>query len=121
MAAQQFGTASTFGLTFETGVITDTIGYSYSNESKVLKNGTGDVTGKSYYNESAEVTYSGYIPTSTPYAAAIGTAITLITTLPDFFGGTVGTDTIAEGVTLSYSSEDYERVEVTAMHHPLMA
>ena len=119
--AQQFGTASTFGLVFETGVITDTIGYSYSNESKVLKNGTGDVTGKTYFNESAEVTYSGYIPTSTPYATPIGAAITLVTALPDFFSGAVGSDTIAEGVTISYSSEDYERVEVTAMHHPLMA
>ena len=119
--AQQFGTASTFGLTFETGVITDSIGYSYSNESKVLKNGTGDVTGKTYFNESAEVTYSGYIPTSTPYTGAIGAAITLVTALPDFFSGTVGTDTIAEGVTLAYSSEDYQRVDVTATHHPLMA
>jgi len=119
--AQQFGTESPFGLTFETGVITDSIGYSYSNESKVLKNGTGDVTGKTYFNESAEVTYSGYIPTSTPYTGAIGSAITLVTALPDFFSGTVGTDTIAEGVTITASSEDYQRVDVTATHHPLMA
>ena len=119
--AQQFGTEATFGLTFETGVITDSIGYSYSNESKVLKNGTGDVTGKTYFNESAEVTYSGYIPTASAYTGAIGAAITLVTALPDFFSGTVGTDTIAEGVTLAYSSEDYQRVDVNATHHPLMA
>ena len=119
--AQQFGTASTFGLTFETGVITDSIGYSYSNESKTLKNGTGDVTGKTYFNESAEVTYSGYIPTSTPYNVAVGAAITLATALPDFFSGSVGSDTIAEGVTIAYSSEDYQRVDISAVHHPLMA
>ena len=118
--AQQFGTASTFGLTFETGVITDSIGYSYSNESKVVKNGVGDVTGKTYFNESAEVTFSGFLPTSSPYATAVGAEITLVTALPDFFSGAVGTDTIAESVTLAYSSEDYQRVDVTAMHHPLI-
>lgn len=118
--AQQFGTASTFGLTFETGVITDSIGYSYSNESKVIKNGTGDVTGKTYFNEAAEVTYSGFLPTASPYATAVGSAITLSTALPDFFSGAVGTDTIAESVSLAYSSEDYQRVDVSATHHPLI-
>ena len=118
--AQQFGTAAPFGLTFETGVITESLGYSYSNESKVLKNATGDVTGKTYYNESAEVTYSGFLPTSSPYATAVGAAITLATSLPDFFSGSVGTDTVAEGVTIAHSSEDYQRVDVTAMHHPLI-
>ncbi len=38
--AQQFGTAATFGLTFETGIITDGLTYNYSNENKVLRNGS---------------------------------------------------------------------------------
>jgi hypothetical protein len=118
--ATQFGTAATFGLTFETGIITDSISYSYSQESKVLKNGTGDTTGKSYYDERCEIAIAGYIPTATPFATTLAALITLVTAPTDFFVGSVGTKTIVESVTKSTSNEDYQRIEVSAMHHNLI-
>ena len=116
--ATQFGTASTFGLTFETGIITDSIGYSYTQENKALRNGTGDITGKTYYNEQIEVSIAGYIPTSTPYATTLAAAITLVTAPEDYLKGSVGASTIVESVTRTHTIEDYERIEVTAINHP---
>lgn len=116
--ATQFGTASTFGLTFETGIITDSIDYTYSQENKVLKSGSGDTSGKTYYDEKIELTISGYIPTSTPYATTLAAAITLVTAPTDFLKGSVGSSTICEGVKRTLSNEDYQRIEVTAVNHP---
>ena len=119
--AQQFGTAATFGLTFETGIITDGLTYNYSNENKVLRNGSGDITGKTYYNEQIEISISGFIPTSTPYSTTLGALITLVTAPTDYLAGSIGTKTIVETVNKTLSSEEYERIEVGAMHHPLIA
>jgi hypothetical protein len=119
--ATAFGTSATFGLVTETGIITDSIGYSYSQESKVVRNGTGDVTGKTYYDERAEVTISGFIPTSSPFAGTMAATVTLVTAIPDYFKGSAGSSTIIESVTRTHSNEDYQRIEVTAMNHPLIA
>ncbi|MGA0019467.1 MAG: hypothetical protein ACO3IL_05690 [Steroidobacteraceae bacterium] len=118
--ATSFGTAAPFGLTFETGIITDSLSYSYTQENKALRNGTGDITGKTYYNEQIEVSISGYIPTSTPYATTLAAAITLVTAPEDYLKGSIGTTTIVESVTRSHTIEDYQRIEVTAMNHPLI-
>jgi len=119
--ATQFGTGSTFGLTFETGVITDGITYNYSQESKVIRSGSGDTTGKTYYDEKCEIGISGYIPTSTPFATTLAAEITLVTAPTDFFKGSVGSKTIVESINKTTSNEDYQRIEVSAMHHPLIA
>ena len=119
--ATQFGTAATFGLTFETGVITESIGYNYSQSSKVLRNGSGDVTGKSYYDEQLEISISGYLPTSTPFATTLAAAITLATAPTDYFKGSVGTNTICESINKTLSNEDYQKIDITAMHHPLIS
>lgn len=119
--ATAFGTSATFGLVTETGIITDSIGYSYSQESKVVRNGTGDVTGKTYYDERAEVTISGFIPTSTPFSGTLADTISLVTAIPDYFKGSANASTIVESVTRTHSNEDYQRIEVTAMNHPSLA
>jgi len=116
--ATSFGTGSTFGLTFETGIITDNITYSYGHESKVLRNGTGDVSGKTYYDERIEISIAGYIPTSPPYATTLAAAITLVTTPTDYLKGSVGSSTIVESITRTHTSEDYQRIEISAMNHP---
>jgi hypothetical protein len=118
--ATSFGTASTFGLTFETGIITDSIGYSYTQENKALRNGTGDITGKTYYNEQIEVSIAGYIPTTSAYSTTLAALITLATAPTDYLVGSLGTKTIVESITRTHTVEDYQRIEVTAMHHPLI-
>ena len=119
--ATQFGTAATFGLTFETGIITESINYTYGQSNKVLRDGSGSVTGKSYYDENCELAIAGYIPTSTPFATTLAALITLVTAPTDYFAGSVGTKTIVESITKSLSNEDYQKLDITAMHHPLIS
>lgn len=121
--ATQFGTASAFGLTFETGVITENIAYSYSFEEKSLRSNVGDETGLTCYNEKAEVTFGGYVPTSSPYATPIAAALTLATAVPDFFTVTAGGNakTITKTVNRTFTNDDYSKVDVGATYYPLMA
>lgn len=116
--ATQFGTLSNFGLTFETGIITDNITYNYGQESKPVRSGSGDVIGKTYYDERIELSISGYIPSSSAYSTTLAAAITLVTAPTDYLKGSVGGTTIVESITRTHSSEDYQRIEVSAMNHP---
>jgi hypothetical protein len=119
--ASQLGTASTFGLTFETGVITENISYSFSLEEKTLRSGVGDETGWTGYNEKAEVTFDGYLPTSSPYASKLAVQLTLINTLPAFFTGTPTAKTVIKTINPTRSNEDYQKISVGATAYPLLA
>ena len=122
--ATQFGASGqkgVFGITAaETGILADTVTYSYSQESKVVRNITGDTVGKTFYDERIEVSISGFVPDSTPFAGSLATAITLITAPTDYLKGSVGTTTIVDSVTRSHTSEDFQKLDITAMNHPLI-
>lgn len=118
--ATQFGTDAPFGLVFETGIITDSVAWNYANESKVLRNGQGSTTGKAYYDERVEGSIAGYIPTSTAFATTLASAITLVTAPTDYLKGTIGTTNIVETVARTHTLEDYQRIEVGFVNHPLI-
>jgi hypothetical protein len=119
--ATQFGTAAPFGIAAaETGIILDSISYGYEHEMKQIRNVGGDTTGKSYYDERITVSMSGFLPTSSPFSTTLAAAITLVTAPTDLLIGSVGTTTICESITLSSTSEDYRRIEVSATNHPLI-
>jgi hypothetical protein len=119
--AQQFGIAALFGIAAqETGLILETSGYNFEQESKPIRNITGDTTGKTYFDERFSASFSGYIPTSGGFSTTLASTITLVTTPTDYFSGSVGTTTIVESVSLSNTVDDYRRIEISAMHHPLI-
>ena len=122
--AKQFGTAAAFGLTFETGVLTENIGYAYGMEEKSVRNGSGDETGVTGYNEKAEVTFGGYVPTSSPYATPINATLNLVTAVPTtFFSSTpgAGARAIVKSVNRTFTNDDYSKVDVAATFYPLLA
>lgn len=122
--ATQFGATGSkgiFGITAaETGILADTATYSYSQESKVVRNVTGDTIGKTFYDERIEVSLSGFVPDSSAFTGTLAAAITLITTPTDYLKGSVGTITIVDSVTRSHTSEDFQKLDITAMNHPLI-
>jgi hypothetical protein len=122
--ATQFGAAgskSVFGITAaETGILADTITYSSSQESKVVRNITGDTIGKTFYDERIEVSISGFVPDTTAFSGTLAAAITLITAPTDYLKGSVGTITIVDSVTRTHTSEDFQKLDITAMNHPLI-
>ena len=119
--ATQFGTGAVFGIPdAQTGVILESVSYSYSQESKVIRNLTGDTVTKVYYDEKIEVSLSGFVPTSTPFSGTLAATITLATAPTDYLKGSVGASTIVETVTRTHSVEDFQRIEIGAMNHPLI-
>lgn len=119
--ASQLGTAATFGLTFETGVVTENVSHSFSLEEKTLRSAVGDETGWTGYNEKAEVSFEGYLPTATPYASKLAVVLTLVNALPAFFTGTPTAKTVIKTISKTITNDDYQKISVGATAYPLLA
>lgn len=110
--ATQFGTAAPFGLTDETGVLTDGITWNYVQQNKRILDADGDPKTVTYYGEGIEGTISGYLPTSSPFGGTLAASLTLATSPTDYLKGSVGALTIVESVSVTHSNEDYRRIEI---------
>jgi hypothetical protein len=120
--ATQFGTASPFGIpNDQTGIIIDGRTDTYSQEKKQIRDKQGKAIGSTYYDERCEVSVGGFLPTSTPFSGTLASAITLGTSIVDHFIGSVSGSTIVEGITRTLSSEEYSRIEITAINNPGIA
>ena len=111
--ATQFGTGADFGLTAQTGIITDGTSWNYTQQKKTIMDADGDPTASTYYGEGIEGTISGFIPTTTPYSTTLAAALTVSDTPTDYLIGSVGSLSIVESVSVTKSNEEYERIEVT--------
>lgn len=119
--ATQFGTNAVFGIAAaQTGIILESQSYSYTQDSKVIRNIAGETVNKTYYDEKIEVSMSGFIPTVTPFDGTIAAAITLATAPVDYLKGSVGTTTLVESITRTHSIEDFQRIEIGAVNHPFI-
>jgi hypothetical protein len=121
--ATSFGTTSgTFGIAAQqTGFLLDSVSNDYSQDSKTVKNITGDDTGESYYNERIEISLDGYAPSSSPFSGTLASAISLATAPDDhLIGAVTGGTYVVTGVTRSSTSEDFRRIAVKAKYAPLI-
>ena len=115
--ATQFGTAAPFGLTTQTGIITDATSWNYSQDKKVIADADGDAVAKAYFNERIEGTIGGYIPTNTPFSGTLAASLTLSEAPNDYLKCSVGTLSIVESVSVTKTNEDYVRIEVAFENH----
>lgn len=111
--ATQFGTGAEFGLTTQTGVITDGTTWNYTQQKKVIMDADGDPTSSTYYGEGIEGTITGYIPTTTPYSTTLAASLSLSDTPTDFLVGSVGSTSIVESVTVTKANDDYQKLEIS--------
>lgn len=119
--ATSFGTTTgVFGIAAQqTGLLLDSVSHDYSQDSKTVKNITGDDTGESYYNERIEISLDAYAPSSTPFSGTLASAISLATAPDDhLIGAVTGGTYVITGVTRSSTSEDYRRISVKAKYSP---
>jgi hypothetical protein len=115
--ATQFGTAAPFGLTSQTGIISDGSTWNYAQDKKAIADADGDAVAKAYYNERIEGTLSGFLPTSTPFSGTLAASITLSDAPTDYLKGTVGSLSIVESVSVTKTNEDYVRIEIAFENH----
>jgi hypothetical protein len=119
--ATSFGTTSgSFGIAAQqTGFLLDSVSNDYSQDSKTVKNITGDDTGESYYNERIEISLDGYAPSASPFSGTLAAAISLATAPDDhLIGAVTGGTYVIQGVTRSSTSEDFRRIAVKAKYSP---
>ena len=119
--ATSFGTTNgLFGIAAQqTGVLLDSVSDDYTQDSKTVKNITGDDTGESYYNERIEISLDGFAPSSAAFSGTLASAIVLATTPADhLIGAVTGGTYVVTGVTRSSTSEDYRRIAVKAKYSP---
>jgi len=116
-----FGTTTgVFGIAAQqTGFLLDSVSNDYAQDSKTVKNITGDDTGESYYNERIEISLDGYAPSSSAFSGTLASAISLATAPDDhLIGAVTGGTYVVTGVTRSSTSEDFRRVAVKAKYSP---
>lgn len=111
--ATQFGQDAPFGVTAQTGIISDGNTANSVQQKKVIMDGDGDPTASTYYGEGIEGTLTGYLPTTTPFSTTLAATVSLDDTLDDFLIGSVGSASIVESVNITKSNEDYKRIEVS--------
>ena len=121
MATQFPASYSTFGLAQETGIVTDSITWAYSQDSKEIRDADGDIAAKAYYNERIEVSIAGFLPTATPFTTTLAAAITIVTAPTDhLIAASLGSLYLCESINITQSNEEYRRIDVTAMNYPIV-
>lgn len=123
MSATSFGTAAVFGIpSAETGLILHNIAYSYKQDTKELRNHTGEVVGKTDYNERCEVKLDATLPSSSPFSGSLATALTLTNAIPDFFKGTAsGGSLLIDEIEVELDAEDYKSISISCTYWPNIA
>jgi hypothetical protein len=119
--ATSFGTTTgLFGIAAQqTGFLLDSVSDDYAQDSKTVKNISGDDTGEAYYNERIEISLDGYAPSTSAFSGTLASAISLATAPADhLIGAVTGGTYVITGVTRSSTSEDYRRISVKAKYSP---
>lgn len=119
--ATSFGsTTGVFGIAAQqTGFLLDSASYDYAQDSKQVKNISGDDTGETYYNERIDISLDGFEPTTSAFSGTLASAISLATAPADhLIGAVTGGTYVIQGVTRSSTSEDFRRISVKVKYSP---
>jgi len=113
-------TTGVFGIAAQqTGFLLDSASYDYAQDSKQVKNITGDDTGEAYYNERIDISLDGFEPATSAFSGTLAAAISLATAPADhLIGAVTGGTYVIQGVTRSSTSEDFRRISVKAKYSP---
>ena len=120
MATLLGATNGVFGIAnAQTGFLLDSTSWAYSDDVKMVKNISGDDTGESHYNERVEIQLSGFLPATSAFSGTLASSIALATVPTDHLIGSISAGlTIIQTITRNNSSEDYQRIELTAKYSP---
>jgi hypothetical protein len=120
MATLLGATNGVFGIAnAQTGFLLDSTSWAYSDDVKMVKNISGDDTGEAHYNERVEIQLSGFLPATIAFAGTLASSIALATVPTDHLIGSISAGlTIIQTITRNNSSEDYQRIELTAKYSP---
>jgi hypothetical protein len=121
MAATLLGTTGNFGIPAdESGIVIESLSLDYSVQDKPFLNKSGEITGLALWQEKYDVKLSGYVPKTGAYSGKLGAALALANAIPAHLQNSTGGATIVMGISREIAAEDFEKIDITAVHHPFV-
>ena len=118
MSATLLGTTGNWGIpNDQDGILITDISFDFSNQEKPVLDKRGEIIGLSLYQEKVEIKISGLVSKDSPFAGKIGVALVLANAIPAHLQASGGT-TILMQVSRSLNNEDFEKIDITAVHYP---
>ena len=117
MAATLFGTTGTWAIaSAETGLLVESLDYSYQCKDKPVLNEDGETVGLALYDQTAEVSLKGLVD---GFDSKIATTLALSNAIPAHITVSAGTNVI-KSIRRSLAQEDFEKLEATLGFYPLV-
>lgn len=121
MAAHLLGTTGNWGIAAdESGIIITDLSFDYSHQEKTVLDKAGEVIGAAFYRGTVDVKISGLVAKTSAFSTKIGAALTLANTMPAHLQASGGT-TVLMQVSRSLNAEDFEKIDLTAVHYPAVS
>ena len=120
MAATFLGITGNWGIPNEqSGIIIYDNAFDFSQQDKPVLDRGGEIIGLAFYQSKVDIKISGLVPKTSPFNGKIGAAMTLANAIPGHLVATGGT-TIVMQISRSMNNEDFEKIDITAVHHPFV-
>ena len=121
MAASLLGTTGNWGIPQdEAGLLIIDISFDFSNELKEVLSRVGEVIGLALYKEKVDIKISALVPKDSPFSGKIGAALALANAIPAHLQQSSGGTTIITQISRTLNNEDFEKIEITAVHYPFV-
>ena len=103
----------------ETGIITHTIKYSFSQDTTELEDKDNEVIGVAFTKEKVDITIDGKLPDSAAFDGKLGAALVLINTMPSYLQGSVSAGTTyIDKIDVDMDKGEYHDISLTAVYRP---
>lgn len=101
----------------ESGMVVESITHDYTQDSKSLKDRTGNTCGIAYYNEQIKISINGKIDGNPDYSLA---AILTPGNDPQqsYLAGNDSGTILINNITIDFATEDYQSIKISATAYP---
>ncbi len=120
MPATSLGTTGNWAIpNDQSGLILIEQSLDFSQQEKTVLDKSGEIQGITFYQQKVEAKLSGLVPKTAPFSGKLGSALVLSNTIPAHLQTNGGT-TILTQVTRTLNNEDFEKIDLTAVHYPFV-
>ncbi|MEI7911237.1 MAG: hypothetical protein WCK77_16500 [Verrucomicrobiota bacterium] len=121
MAATELGTVGVWGIgADQTGLLITDHAFDFSDSEKLVLNKSGEVIGMGLFQEKVECKVSGLVPKTSAFSGKIAAVLALGNAIPAHAQTMTGGATILRTVSRASNNEDWEKIDLSAIHYPFL-
>ncbi len=121
MSATSLGTVGVWAIgNDQTGLLITDHSFDFSDQEKNVLNKSGEIIGMGIYQEKVEIKISGLVPLTAAFSGKIAAVIALGNAIPAHAQNMTGGSTILRSLSRAANNEDWEKIDLTAIHYPFM-